>query len=116
MLPPLPPVMVHEGPSDDEANALPDLVVIDGGKGQLSAALKGMKAAGIEPGETSICMHQIVDKSHRCTVTTRVSAKADIFVDEQALCQFVAWQSVRRRCTCLVKVSLYWRIQNKAGC
>jgi excinuclease ABC subunit C len=35
--------------SDDEEGewAMPDLVVIDGGKGQLSAACKGLKAAGV---------------------------------------------------------------------
>jgi excinuclease UvrABC nuclease subunit len=37
---------------DDDADALPDLVVIDGGKGQLSAAVKGMQAAGIDTGES----------------------------------------------------------------
>src|SRR5262249_38919784 len=34
--------------SDDSFGARPGLVVIDGGKGQLAAALRGMAAAGVE--------------------------------------------------------------------
>lgn len=37
------------------ADPRPDVVLIDGGKGQLSAALKGLAAAGLGPGDVTVC-------------------------------------------------------------
>ena len=39
---------MQNGDEEDEAWQIPDLVLIDGGKGQLTAALKGMANAGVK--------------------------------------------------------------------
>ena len=44
---PLPPEEDSRAGSSKEWGSVPDLVLIDGGKGQLAAALKGMHAAGV---------------------------------------------------------------------
>jgi excinuclease ABC subunit C len=47
----------------DDPWSLPDLVVIDGGKGQLSAALKGMAKANVFPKDASVIMPEEEDES-----------------------------------------------------
>lgn len=42
-----------DGEELDEGNKIPDLVLIDGGKGQLSAAMRGLESAGVP--RTPIC-------------------------------------------------------------
>lgn len=64
----------------DDPWAIPDLVVIDGGKGQLSSAIKGMMKAGVLPHGTSAPDQSKMKVRGRVALCALAKDKEEVFV------------------------------------
>jgi excinuclease ABC subunit C len=66
--------------STDDPWAIPDLVIVDGGKGQLSSAIKGMMKAGVRPYGNVIQMNGEIKERGVVSLCALAKENEEVFI------------------------------------